>query len=301
MTSNNSNVLANTLLVIVTLLAACGWIFSKYTLAVMTPLLFLGIRFVLAGFIVGVVNIQAIKDLNSKDIKNIIITGAILGVQTSLWGIGLYHAEHLGVGAFLISLSFLLIPVVGMLFGLPVQKSTWFSLAIATMGLMMLSLRDGFTWQGSDGYFLLSTLLYAFYFNLNGKLSAHISAIPLTACQLIVAGLVCLLGYGLFEASIEQSLEAIYPVMIWLLASIIIATSLRFFILVKALSMAPKAQGALIMILEPVWVTLLGMMFFGEQLSRQEVLGMGLISVALLINTGIFVRFLKKRARIKYR
>ncbi|MBL4765411.1 MAG: DMT family transporter [Colwellia sp.] len=300
MTTNNSNAIANILLVIVTLLAACGWLFSKYTLAVMTPLLFLSIRFILAGMIVGVVDIKAICQLSTKNVVNIIITGALLGVQTSLWGIGLYYAEHLGIGAFLISLSFLLIPVIGMLFGLPVQKSTWFALAIATIGLLLLCIRDGFHWQLSDGYFLMSTLLYAFYFNLNGRLSAHIPAIPLTACQLIVAGAVCFLGYWFFESDIAFSLDAIYPVLAWLLASIFIATSLRFFILVKALSMAPKAQGALIMILEPVWVTLLGMIFFGEQLSSQEILGMGFISLALLVNTGVFIRFIKLSAKAKY-
>lgn len=298
---NNTNVLANTLMVIVTLLAACGWLFSKYTLVVMSPLFFLAIRFVLAGIIVGLADIKAIRNISKRYYSHIFITGMLLGVQTSLWGVGLYHTEHLGVGAFLISLSFLLIPVVGMLFGLPVAKSTWYALAIATVGLLLLCVRDGFHFQVSDGYFLCSTLIYALYFNVNGKLSARIPAIPLTACQLVVTGMVCFIGYLSYELHIEQSINEIYPVMLWLIASIFIATSLRFFILVKALSMAPKAQGALIMILEPVWVTLLGMLFFGEQLSTQEILGMGLISVALLINTGVISKLAKQRGNRYFR
>lgn len=259
----------------------------------MTPLLFLGIRFICAGLIVGSFDLLSAKKLSDKDIIGILLTGSLLGIQTSLWGIGLYHAQHLGIGSFLVSLSFLLIPVTGMLFGLSVQRSTWFALSIAGVGLLLLFSNRDFTLRLSDSYFLLSAILYAFYFNCNGRLSGHVPTILLTSYQLVIAGFVCFAGYFIFEFNSEQTFNALFSVLGWVLASILIATSLRFFILVKALSMKPKSQGALIMTLEPIWVTLLAVIFFEETLTSIEICGIILICIALLTNTGVGLRHLR--------
>lgn len=280
---------ANSLLVLVTVLAAFGWVFSKEALTTLAPMLFLWIRFWGAALIVGMGDPKALWSLSATQRRRALITGMVLGLQTSLWALGLYHAEHLGVGAFLISLGFVLIPVVGaLLFGMRSRPYTWVAVLVAVPGLGFLSLDNGFEFSVSDILFLASAVLYAFYFNFNGRYSAAIPAIPLTAIQLAGAGLVALAGSVIFESAFTELRHTPVGLSVigWVVASILIATGLRFFLLVKAQASAPEAHGAVIMTLEPVWVALLGALWFGEQMSQTQLLGSGLIFCALLINAG---------------
>ncbi|WP_028672127.1 hypothetical protein [Saccharospirillum impatiens] len=51
--TNNRELQSDVLLILVTLLAASGWIFTKEALAGLTPLLFVGIRFLSARLMLG--------------------------------------------------------------------------------------------------------------------------------------------------------------------------------------------------------------------------------------------------------
>ncbi|MFC6669369.1 hypothetical protein [Marinobacterium aestuariivivens] len=57
------------------------------------------------------------------------------------WILGLFHATHLGVGAFISSLGVVLVPVVGWLFfRQQPTASTWVAVLVATLGMACLSL-----------------------------------------------------------------------------------------------------------------------------------------------------------------
>ncbi|QJR81175.1 DMT family transporter [Alteromonas pelagimontana] len=272
---------ANGLLVIVTVFAALGWLFSVHVLSALSPLLFLTIRFLSAACIVGAANPRQVLTLPRRWQWRALVTGALLGVQTAVWVMAITQAEGIGVGAFLMSLSFILIPLTGLLFGYRAKRLTWLALLIALPGLGLLAFRHGFAVQQSDILFLVSAILYALYFNINGKLCATIPPVAQTCYQLFAASVVFTAGFLLFETGYSQSLQSVW---LWLLLSILVATCLRFFLMLKAQTMAPEGQGAVVMTLEPVWVALLGGAFLGEQFDRASVAGMILIFLALVVN-----------------
>ena len=70
----------------------------------------------------------------------------------------------------------------------------------------------------------------------------------------------------------------------WLLASILIATSLRFSLQTYGQGLAPVSHAALIMVLEPVWTTLAASFWFEESMAAAQMTGCGLIFSALLIS-----------------
>jgi drug/metabolite transporter (DMT)-like permease len=273
---------ADLMLVAVTLLAACGWVFSREALTALSPMLFLAIRFLLSSVVVGSVDVKALKSLSRSEWRRAWITGTVLGIQTLLWILGLYYAEHLGVGAFLISLGFILVPVIGWcLFRLQTSRHTWLAIVISTSGLALLMLSKGFKLQLSDGLFLLSALVFALYINLNGRYAASIKPLPLTSIQLAAAGVITLVASLCFE---RASVAGLPSVLGWLLASVLLATSLRFFLMVKAQATAAESHTALIMTLEPVWVALLGVVWLGESMSAIEISGCILIFLGLISN-----------------
>ncbi|GAC12552.1 DMT family transporter [Paraglaciecola chathamensis] len=289
--------IANILLLAVTLLAASGWLFSKFVLIAMSPMFFLAIRFIGSGLMVGAMKPIKVIRTPMSDCWRALLTGTVLGVQTALWGFALAISDGLGVGAFLISLSFLLIPITGLLFGFRAQGHTWLAVAIAMPGLFLLALRHGLTLADSDILFLLSAILYAFYFNINGRLCHAIPAITQTCYQLIAAGTVCFIAFLSMEIDFNQS---VYGVWHWLALSIVLATCLRFFLLLKAQSMSPEGQGAIVMTLEPVWVAILSAWWLNEKLSLVALLGMGLIFLALVVNAVGSIRASRKRKQLVF-
>ena len=153
-------------LVLVTLIAALGWIFSKEALEGAPPWLFVGIRFLLAGVVLLIAGYRHWSLLSSA--ANIIRCGKlglVMSVAMLFWILGLYHGTHLGEGAFITSLGAVMVPLVGRLFfGERPPLSTWSALPLAVAGLACLSLEGGFQFEIGQIYFLGAALLFAVHF-----------------------------------------------------------------------------------------------------------------------------------------
>lgn len=191
-------------------------------------------------------------------------------------------ADNIGIGAFIASLVVVFIPVVGkFLFGASTGLSTWVTVGVSLVGLAFLRVEGGFALTGSDVFFLMAALIFSIHFNLNTRFSARIPALPMTAVQLSITGLVALSLAALLEpAPAGPSL----PILGWLLASVLIATCLRFWLQIKAQGLVTASHAAVIMTLEPVWALLLGRVWFEQQLTLLQYVGCGLILSALLIS-----------------
>jgi drug/metabolite transporter (DMT)-like permease len=273
---------ADLLMLLVTLLAAMGWMFSHEALNEMPPLGFIGVRFLLAGLLVGGLGWHQVCRLPPRAWRRAGATGVVMGLAMLCWILGLSKASQLGVGAFISSLSVVLVPVLGWLFFR--QKptaSTWLALLVATLGLGSLSLESGLSIAPSDGYFVAAAVILALHFNLNSRYALSIPPVALTGIQLGVVGLIALLASGLSES---WAATVSWRGIGWLLASVLIATSLRFFLQIKAQGLASASHAAIIMTLEPVWTALLAMLWLDEQMSLQQLIGCSLIFLSLLIN-----------------
>lgn len=279
---NDGSLHADVWLLLVTLLAAFGWVFSSMALMGMPPLLFMAGRFLVAGLVLALPGWRSLKALSSQSWRYSLLTGAVMGLAMAFWINGLARADNMGIGAFLTSLGVVFVPIVGRLFfGASTTTSTWLAMAVALVGLGMLRLEGGFSLSASDGYFLGAALVFSLHFNLNSRFARHIPALPLTTIQLMVTGLVCLVLSLIIEAKLQWPGMSIVG---WLLASALVATCLRFWLQIKAQGLAPVSHAAVIMTLEPVWTALFGLLLFTQSLSLLQLLGCVLIFSALLIS-----------------
>ena len=71
---------ADLLLLLTTLIAAAGWIFSKETLAGLQPQLFIALRFTGAGLLLAVFCIQPLRQLNFKQLISACKVGCFFGL-----------------------------------------------------------------------------------------------------------------------------------------------------------------------------------------------------------------------------
>lgn len=295
---NQHHLKADVLLIIVTLLAAAGWIFSKETLQGMPPILFIGSRFLLAGIVLALLGLPEFRKLSAQGLKRSLMTGIIFSIAMICWIMGLFKAEHVGEGAFITSMGVVLVPIMARwVFGDTPAKSTWFALPVAVAGLALLSLDNGLHLDSGQLYFLAAATIFALHFNLNTRMAAEVPVLVLTSIQLMVVGGVALAVSWQFEVWPETLSANIWA---WFLASAVIATSLRFYLQTYAQGLAPASHAAVILTIEPIWTTLLAGWWFGEVMSAMQMIGCGLIFSALLINRWQWVRLAIKGLRPKH-
>lgn len=269
-------------LILVTLFAGLGWVFSAEALGGMTPLFFIGSRFLLAGLILVGFAWRALRRLSPEHWRFALMTGVVMGFALTCWILGLSLADNIGIGAFIASLVVVFIPVVGkVLFGASTGRSTWVAVGVSVVGLGLLRIEGGFSLTGSDLFFLMAAMIFSVHFNLNTRFSARIPPLPMTAVQLNITGLVALTLAVLLEPT--PALPEL-SILGWLMASVLIATCLRFWLQIKAQGLATASHAAVIMTLEPVWASLLGRFWFGQQLTALQLVGCGFILSALLIS-----------------
>ena len=279
---------ADALLLLVTVLAASGWIFSKEALAGMPPLLFIGTRFLLAGVILLGFAWPTLRHLPARRIRRGLLVGVLFSAAIAFWVLGLHHSQHLGESAFINSLGILLVPVVArLLFGDRPPRSTWVALPVALLGFALLSLNAGFNVEASQLLMVCAALCFALLINVNTRVVRNVPALPLTTLQLISVGVV-LTGLSLV---VEHQPLALSPSILgWFMTSVLLASSLRFFLQIKAQSMTTPSHAAVILMLEAVWTALFAAWWFGETMTALQLLGCSLIFMALLINRWYWVR-----------
>lgn len=286
-------------LLLVTMLAAISWMFSKEAILIMPPFLFTSLRFLLAGLLLGLFGFRQLKVLNWAQCSQAMLVGSVFTLGMCLWIKGVNSGVSLSIGGFLISLAVVIVPVFAKIFfqeKLP--KSTCFAMPIAAAGLAVLSLKSNIELASGQLYFIYSTLFFAFFFILNARaanyhehhvkgrkrISERVPALPLTAVSLLTVGFLS----GCLSVAMEPW-DALHndfsmDVVKWVLASAFIGTALRFFIQTYAQSLSSSSHGVVIMVVEPVWTAILAALWFSEQLSDSDMLACLLIFLSLLVN-----------------
>lgn len=284
---------ADALLLLVTIVAAGGWIFSKEALAGMPPLLFIGTRFLLAGLILLGFAWPTLSRMPARRIRRGFFVGLLFSVAIGFWILGLQTSSHLGESAFINSLGILLVPIVAkLLFGDRPPRSTWVALPVALAGFALLSLNAGFKVEKSQLLMVGAALCFALLINVNTRVVRNVPALPLTTLQLLGVGGVLTLTSLIFE---RQPVALDTSILGWFMASVLLSSSLRFFLQIKAQGMTTPSHASVILMLEAVWTALFAALWFGETMAPLQLLGCGLIFMALLINRWYWVRKLLLR------
>lgn len=284
---------AELLLVLVTILAGSGWIFSKEALNGMTPLFFVSMRFLIGGVVLLLIGYRYFKGVKWQEIKPIILIGVVMGIAMLCWVQGLHQSSNLGVGAFITCLGVVFVPFIGrFLFGDKPPISIWVSLPFAILGLGFLALSNGLTFEVSHLFFLGTAIAVAFQLNLLSRFLLRVHALVLTSVQLTTAG-VLLFIISLFSEPLPQTIS--FDILGWLLASAVIATSLRYLLQMYAMSLTPVSHAAVIMNLEPVWAAMFAMLWLGESMTLSQLFGCLLIFVAMLVSRWSQIKSIFKR------
>lgn len=285
---------ADLLLLATTLIAAAGWIFSKEAIAGIAPLQFVALRFLIAGAVLAWFARGQLRRFDRYALLRAGVVGALFAAAMGLWILGLAHSRHLGEGAFIASLGVVLVPVFGRLFfGERPPVLTWAALPVALAGFGLLSLEHGFRVEPGQWFFLGAALVFALLFNLNSRVVRDLPVLALSAVQVLLVG-VLVLPLALLVEPWSGAPDA--ATLGWLLASALIATTLRFLLQLEGQSLTTPSHAAIILMLEPVWTALVAAWWFGETMSATQFAGCGLIFCALVLSRWNWIRALLRAA-----
>ncbi len=278
------------LMVLVTLLAAAGWLFSKEAIRELPPAAFIGSRFLLAALLLLPLAWLREPPPTRAQLLRAAGCGTLLGTSLLLWVTAISQSDALGSGAFIMSVATLMAPLAAWAaFRAKPGRHYWLTLPIAIAGLLLLS---SSTHWGGDHPEQTGVSLSLFWFlaaatTLGIQLAVHrhfaqsIAPTWLTCIQLAMTGLLGTLLSLLTEQWPEGGIS--HGIWGWFAASVLIATTLRYWLLTHALSKMTTAHAALMMLLEPVWTLLLSTLFYNEPLGGAKLVGAGLVLGALVL------------------
>jgi len=214
--------------------------------------------------------------------RGALVVGALFSLAMVLWIKGLEHARHLGEGAFISSLGAVLVPVVARLFfGEHPPRIAWVAMPVAMVGFAFLSLEHGFRFEPGQWLFLAAALVFAVLINLNSRVVRKVPPLALSTVQVMMVGVVVLPLSAVYET---WPAAVATPVLGWVLASALIATTLRFFTQLYGQSLTTPSHASMILMLEPMWTAMLAAWWFGERMSGLQFVGCALIFSALVLS-----------------
>ena len=269
-------------LLLVTLLASTGWIFSRLALVSLSPTVFIFVRFLTAAVCIYPFAARALREMTRAQVLISAKAGLLQAIVFFVWTQAVQSAESLSEGAFITSLSMIMVPFLARLvYGKKLSRNTLLALPFAITGIAFLALDGSWSFEPAQLLFLTSSFFIAMHFIYTSRHAAGLPPLAMTFIQMLVVS-----GVGLLASLVMGPWPDTVPTSVWLsvLGVAVIATSLRYVLLTYGLKNADTSLAALISILEPVWATALSVYLLGEVLSGQNLFGCGLIILALIIS-----------------
>ncbi len=242
---------------------------------------FLFWRFGFAFVLMLIISAKYIASVNLTTLK----AAAILGV----FNFGAYAFQTYGLTltlsstvAFITGLFVVLVPLMAFFFfRQPVAKAVWIGIALALVGLWLLTAQDSIGFGLGELYTFICAVLFALHVLFTDKFSKQYNVSLLVTFQFgTMAVASALMGLGRDHTLIPASVTSVF---LWaLVITVIFATIFAFWVQTSMQRFTTPSRTALIFTIEPVSAAVFGYFYLGEQLSAVQLVGGALIIAGVL-------------------
>jgi len=239
---------------------------------------FLATRFIIATFALILFKPRVLQEISREMLSKGALLGFFLGSGYLFQTIGL-HLTTAATTGFITGLYVVLTPILGALFlKTHVTRNEWIGVAMATIGLALLSLK-GFT----NGLGELSVLLSALFFALHilglGRWSGKFATYPLTVVQLgtiaLLSSILAIIDDGYELPNTDQEWKAT-------IFTALLATSIAYLVQTWSQSKMDATIVAVVLTLEVVFAALFAVIAGQESLTLRALIGGTLIFAAMI-------------------
>lgn len=240
----------------------------------------------------GIVLIPCIAILNQgkskkkmilSEKKRLLLGGVCCGIAlttgSTLQQFGIMYTT-VGKAGFITAFYIIIVPILGIFLGKKCGMSVWISVVIALAGLYFLCITDGFSIGKGDIYVFLCAIAFSVHILVIGYFTQFNDGVKLSCIQFFVCGIICFVPMVLFEhPEIGMILLARKPILYAGVMSCGVAYTLQ---IVGQKHMNPTVA-SLILSLESVTSVIAGFLVLHQNLSQRELIGCGLMFVAIVL------------------
>ena len=210
-----------------------------------------------------------------------VLIGLTVAVASWLQQVGLQYTTA-GKGAFLTALYILLVPIVGAaFFHRKTGVWTWLCLVIGGAGLYFLSITETFTLEKGDALVVLCALVFTLQILLVDKFAPEFDALTLCCLEFLTAGLLSFLPMAMFEGF---GFVNIRPAIWCILYCGVFSCGIAYWLQIVGQRHLPPALASLLMSFEAMFGAFFGALLLHERMTDRELLGCGLIFIALILS-----------------
>ena len=207
------------------------------------------------------------------------ICGTFLCIAGNLQQIGIQYTS-VGKTGFLTAVYIILVPILGIFLKKKAGIRVWLGVAIALAGLYLLCVTEKFTIVPADFMLLGCALVFAMQILAVDFFIDRVDGVKLSCIQFFTCAVLSTVGMVIFEhPSIHAMLQAWLPILYAGVFSSGVAYTLQ---VVGQRDMNPTVA-SMILSLESVFSALAGWVLLKQVLSTKELLGCGLVFVAIIL------------------
>lgn len=226
---------------------------------------------------------SSVSARKSATIKGGLVCGIFLAIASTLQQYGMYFDTDAGIAGFITALYIVMVPILGILLGKKPKASIWISVIMGAAGFYFLTMAghaEAFALTKGYVCLLLCALAFSCHILAIDHFSPKADGVKLSCIQFITCGLICIVGMVLFE---NPSMAAILNTWFPIIYAGVFSCGIGYTLQIIAQKNADPASASLILSLESVFSVLTGALILGEKLTFYQVMGCGIIFLAVII------------------
>jgi drug/metabolite transporter (DMT)-like permease len=283
------NKFADMSLLFVTFIWGTTFVLVQNAINSLEPFSFNGIRFLIAAllliFWLIIFERKQLKQLDKKIILSGVFIGFWLFVGYVTQTIGLLYTTSSKAG-FITGLNVIFVPLLSMLLlKQTLSKNAIVGVAIATIGLFLLTTTDISAFNIGDGFVFICAIAFAMQIIFTGKFSGKYPTLLLTVIQISTVSILSIVSSFLFEdwkKMFQTNIILSKEVFIAILITAVFATALAFLLQTNFQKYTTTTRVALIFAMEPVFAAITGYFWAHDRLTYSAITGCFLIFAGMI-------------------
>ena len=282
------------LLFLTALIWGSGFVAQKFGISQTQPFTFAAARFLIGGVAMlplvfwqrkkhpGLITDERMcKDEQRRVLwSGGLLCGVFLAVGTILQQVGMLYTTA-GKAGFITALYIIFVPIIGIFLKRKTSTVLWISVAVAVVGLYLLSIKEGFTVNQGDMLVFLCAIVFAGHILLIDKVSIKTNSIQLSCVQFFAAFGVCSLLMILFEKPDFNGVLISWAPLLYLG---IFSGAVGFTLQIAGQKTVSPAAASVLLSMESLFAAFFGWLFLSEQLMLKEIFGCAFIFAAVLLS-----------------
>ncbi len=269
------------LMLIVMLIAAIGWFFSKNGISHFQPFEFMAYRFALGALLLA--TLIGSRDWSRHNLMAGLRLGLVFTIAMIFWilALDISSIEGIGLGGFLLMLGIVLSPLIGrFMYNEPLHRGYFVSLGVALAGGIFMA--PGMQ-SSALPLFVSASLFLAIYMTMMTRVSRNNDPFVIT-----------IVGFGVVSSTmaiaslISETREPVSDpaAWLWLGLSGLIATAYRFLLQARVQGRLLQSEASMIMNLEGVAVALIAVWLTGVNYTHIQWIGAALVTASAMTLIG---------------